>query len=135
MSSDTMLVPPHPGGTRTQEAPIDAIPTCDAEPAAPAPRLDGRTLRDAFGRFATGVAVVGFRGPDGRPTGVTVSAFSSLGPDPPLCLLSLSRPARHRGAGPGLAFLVLERGQEAPARRLATPARDGFERLAVSRAP
>lgn len=46
-----------------------------------------RALRDALGRFATGVAVVTTRGPDG-PVGITANSFASVSLEPPLVLWS-----------------------------------------------
>ncbi|MES0879479.1 flavin reductase family protein [Roseibium sp. SCP14] len=44
-----------------------------------------RLLRDAFGRFATGVTVVTTDSADG-PVGITANSFSSVSLDPPLVL-------------------------------------------------
>ena len=44
-----------------------------------------RLLRDAFGRFATGVTVVTTTSEDG-PVGITANSFSSVSLDPPLVL-------------------------------------------------
>jgi flavin reductase (DIM6/NTAB) family NADH-FMN oxidoreductase RutF len=52
-------------------------------------RFDSRSLRDALGEFATGVAVVTTRDADGRPVGVTINSFASVSLDPPLVLWSL----------------------------------------------
>lgn len=49
-----------------------------------------RPLRDAMGRFATGVTVVTVAGPDG-PMGFAANSFSSVSLDPPLVLWSLAR--------------------------------------------
>lgn len=51
---------------------------------------DPRHLRDAFGRFATGVTVVTIGGPDG-PMGFTANSFTSLSLDPPLVLWAPAR--------------------------------------------
>ncbi len=51
--------------------------------------FDGRDMRDALGRFATGVCVVTTTGEDGLPVGMTVNSFSSVSLDPPLILWSL----------------------------------------------
>ena len=48
-----------------------------------------RTLRSCLGRFATGVVVVTFDGPDG-PRGVTVNSFTSVSMEPPLVLVSVA---------------------------------------------
>ncbi len=44
-------------------------------------------LRHAMGHFATGVTVITSVGADGRPTGTTANAVSSLSLDPPLVLV------------------------------------------------
>ena len=46
-----------------------------------------RALRDALGRFATGVTVVTATGPDG-PVGITANSFASVSLDPALVLWS-----------------------------------------------
>jgi flavin reductase (DIM6/NTAB) family NADH-FMN oxidoreductase RutF len=53
------------------------------------PFLDSRSLRDALGEFATGVAVVTARAADGLPVGVTINSFASVSLEPPLVLWSL----------------------------------------------
>jgi flavin reductase (DIM6/NTAB) family NADH-FMN oxidoreductase RutF len=53
------------------------------------PFPDSRSLRDALGEFATGVAVVTARTADGRPVGVTINSFASVSLEPPLVLWSL----------------------------------------------
>lgn len=45
----------------------------------------GRQLRDALGRFATGVTVITAQGPDG-PVGMTVNSFASVSLEPPLIM-------------------------------------------------
>ena len=44
-------------------------------------------FRRILGHFATGVTVITVRDPDGRPTGLTASAFTSVSLDPPLILV------------------------------------------------
>ncbi|MDR1994084.1 flavin reductase family protein [Azonexus sp.] len=48
-----------------------------------------RPLRNALGRFATGVAIVTALDPDGRPIGLTVNSFSAVSLDPALVLWCL----------------------------------------------
>jgi len=55
-----------------------------------------RELRNALGRFATGVTVVTAPGPEG-PVGITANSFASVSLDPPLVLWS---PARAAGRFP-----------------------------------
>jgi flavin reductase (DIM6/NTAB) family NADH-FMN oxidoreductase RutF len=50
-----------------------------------------RALRDAFGVFPTGVAVVTTCSTTGAAVGVTVNSFASLSLDPPLVVWSLNR--------------------------------------------
>lgn len=52
-----------------------------------------RMLRDALGRFATGVTVVTCTTPEG-PLGITANSFSSLSLDPPLVLWSPGKASR-----------------------------------------
>jgi len=66
------------------------------KPRRPAldPEAAARTgLRSCLGRFATGVAVVTFDGPEGRH-GITVNSFTSVSLDPPLVLVSVGKRAR-----------------------------------------
>lgn len=50
---------------------------------------DTRALRDAFGRFVTGVTVVTTNTEDG-PVGMTANSFSSVSLDPPLVMWALA---------------------------------------------
>jgi flavin reductase (DIM6/NTAB) family NADH-FMN oxidoreductase RutF len=50
--------------------------------------IDGRDLRDALGRFATGVCVITTIDSQ-KPVGMTVNSFASVSLDPPLVLWSL----------------------------------------------
>ncbi len=43
-----------------------------------------RSLRDAFGQFATGVTVITARTQAGEPIGITVNSFASVSLEPPL---------------------------------------------------
>jgi 3-hydroxy-9,10-secoandrosta-1,3,5(10)-triene-9,17-dione monooxygenase reductase component len=49
-----------------------------------------RAFRDSLGMFATGVAVVCTRAPNGEPIGLTVNSFNSVSLDPPLIVWSLA---------------------------------------------
>ena len=55
-----------------------------------------RALRNAFGRFATGVTLVTTTGPAG-PVGFTANSFASVSLDPPLVLWSPARASRRFG--------------------------------------
>ena len=52
-------------------------------------QTDTRPLRNALGRFATGIAVVTAIDPDGHPIGLTVNSFSAVSLDPALVLWCL----------------------------------------------
>lgn len=52
-----------------------------------------RTLRDAFGRFATGVTIVTVNSEDG-PIGITANSFTSLSLTPPLVLWAPDKGSR-----------------------------------------
>ena len=54
-------------------------------------QVDQRALRNAFGRFTTGVTVVTCRTPDGAAHGATVNAFTAVSLDPPLAQVTLIR--------------------------------------------
>lgn len=54
---------------------------------------DPRQLRDAFGRFATGVTVVTAPSPDG-PVGIAANSFSSVSLDPALVLWAPAKTSR-----------------------------------------
>jgi len=57
----------------------------------------GRALRDAFGRFATGVTLVTTMTAEG-PLGFVANSFSSVSLDPPLVLWSPARASRRFAA-------------------------------------
>lgn len=52
---------------------------------------DPRQLRNALGRFPTGVTVITTRTPGGKAEGLTANSFSALSLDPPLVLWSINR--------------------------------------------
>jgi flavin reductase (DIM6/NTAB) family NADH-FMN oxidoreductase RutF len=59
--------------------------------------LDAHEIRDAFGRFTTGVTVVTCAKGDGVPHGATVNAFTAVSLDPPLCQVTLTRQSKACG--------------------------------------
>lgn len=83
---------------------------------------DPREFRDAFGAFATGVAVVTTDGPAG-PVGLTTNAVASVSLEPPIflvCFAATSRTlpvVRARGA---LVVSVLRAEQQGMAERFAS---------------
>jgi len=71
-------------------------------------------LRNALGRFATGVTIVTTAAPDGSPVGLTVNSFASLSLEPPLLLWSLRLASPLLGAfraAPRFAVNVLAESQ------------------------
>ncbi|RYU09520.1 flavin reductase family protein [Nocardioides iriomotensis] len=56
--------------------------------------MDARTLRNAFGQFATGVTVVTCSTDGGEPHGATVNAFTAVSLEPALAQVTLGRSSR-----------------------------------------
>lgn len=109
-----------------------------AGPAAAAAPLDPRELRNALGRFATGVCVVTTGAADGRTAGLTVNSFSSVSLDPPLvawCLVRHSPSLGMFSAAEHFAVHVLAADQQHLARHFARPAEDKFAALAGALQP
>lgn len=103
-------------------------------PAAAAAALgEARELRNALGRFATGVCVVTTADADGRRIGLTVNSFTSVSLDPPLVAWCLRNdaPSRPVFAGSGyFAVHVLGSAQRHIAQHFARPHADKFAALA-----
>lgn len=53
--------------------------------------IDTRSLREAFGNFATGVTIVSYVDTDNQSRGLTVNSFSSVSLNPPMVLWSLQK--------------------------------------------
>lgn len=87
--------------------------------------IDAGRLRQALGRFATGIVVVTARVPGhGELIGMTMNSFNSVSLDPPLILFSIARSARSLDAWRRVshyAVNVLERGQAQLSDRFARP--------------
>lgn len=89
--------------------------------------LDGRSLRDALGCFATGVTVVATLSSDGVPLGMTMNSFSSVSLDPPLILFSLDRGSQYFDefmAAKHFSVNVLSGAQQALSNQFAMRGRD-----------
>lgn len=92
-------------------------------------QFNPRALRDAFGCFPSGITVVTTRDHNGLPTGVTVSSFSSLSLEPPLCVFSLIRTqvsCRWIEARGAFTVNILGAEQTETATQFATPSEDKF---------
>ena len=99
-------------------------------PATPA--IDPRELRNALGRFATGVCVVTTGSAAGLAAGLTVNSFSSVSLEPPLvawCLARKAPSARVFAASDRFCVHVMAQDQRATALHFARPADDKFAPL------
>ncbi|QHE84849.1 flavin reductase family protein [Hydrogenophaga sp. BPS33] len=95
---------------------------------------DTRQIRNALGRFPTGVTVITTQAPDGKREGLTANSFSALSLDPPLILWSISRRSPSLAgflASGHFAINVLSAGQAEMSHRFATPSEDKFAGLKV----
>ncbi|WP_029528054.1 flavin reductase [Polaromonas glacialis] len=112
--------------------------TIEARSSAVTTSFDKRSLRDAFGSFATGVTIVTTAGPTGADIGLTANSFSSVSLDPPMVLWSLARTSANidafRNSG-HFAVHILSADQEALSGRFASKVADRFEGLALDRGP
>jgi 3-hydroxy-9,10-secoandrosta-1,3,5(10)-triene-9,17-dione monooxygenase reductase component len=96
--------------------------------------IDAKQLRQALGRFATGVAIVTARGVEQQYVGLTVNSFSSVSLDPPLVLWSLgnkSSSLTHFKSASHFAVHVLSEEQIDLARRFASNVSERFEGVPV----
>jgi flavin reductase (DIM6/NTAB) family NADH-FMN oxidoreductase RutF len=94
--------------------------------------IDAASFRGVMASFPSGVVVLTAFGDDGRPRGLTVSAFCAVSLDPPLALVCIDKKAntlpavQHTG---GFTANILVAGREQLARRMATKLTDKFEGL------
>lgn len=95
--------------------------------------MEARELRNLFGHFATGVAVV-TAAADSRLAGVTISSFNSISLSPELVMFSLTRtllslPDFETAARYGINFLAAD--QKDVSRRFATRGEDKWAGTAM----
>lgn len=86
-------------------------------------------FRAALSRFASGVTVVTTKDAEGKPHGITVSAFCSLSLDPPLVLICIEKSAGSHNAFTESGFFVvniLSEEQIAHSNQFAAPIPDKF---------
>ena len=91
--------------------------------------VDPRKLRNALGRFATGVTVITTQTPSGKLEGLTANSFSALSLEPPLVLWCIRRSAPSLPgflAASGFAVNVLGSDQRKLAATFANAAVDKF---------
>ena len=84
--------------------------------------FSSRDLRDALGRFTTGVCLVTVTDPAGQAHAVSVNSFASVSLDPPLVLWSIQKDSdvyRLFAEAPLFAIGVLSRAQEGHSTRYA----------------
>jgi flavin reductase (DIM6/NTAB) family NADH-FMN oxidoreductase RutF len=95
-------------------------------------------FRHVCGHFATGVTIITTRESDGRPTGLTASAFTSVSLDPPLVLVCVSHKSQSFPAlrdGGTFAVNILRDSEEAVSRRFATTRLDKFDGVPYTVSP
>jgi flavin reductase (DIM6/NTAB) family NADH-FMN oxidoreductase RutF len=89
-------------------------------------------FRHVLGHFATGVTVVTTTDTDGRPTGLTASAFTSVSLEPPLVLVCVDHKSQtypallERGR---FAVNILTADQQDVSRRFASTRLDKFDTI------
>jgi 3-hydroxy-9,10-secoandrosta-1,3,5(10)-triene-9,17-dione monooxygenase reductase component len=99
-------------------------------PELPAAELGPDELRQALGRFVTGVTIVTCRGAQGERIGLTANSFNALSLDPPLVLWSLRKVSSTTDAfsnASHFAVNVLAADQVEMSRRFARPSSAKFD--------
>lgn len=92
-------------------------------------------FRRVLSHFATGVTILTTVDGDGRPTGLTASAFCSVSLDPPLVLVCVDHKSQSYPAlrdSNRFAVNVLTTEQEAASRRFASTRLDKFDEVAYT---
>ena len=101
-------------------------------PHAAGKLIEPQRFREVMASFPSGVVVLTAFGDDGRPRGLTVSAFCAVSLEPPMALACIDKssntlPAvQHTG---GFTANILAAGRERLARHMATKATDKFDSL------
>lgn len=94
---------------------------------------DTRELRNAFGRFLTGVTVISCKDADGQPRGFTANSFTSVSLDPPLLLVCIDKKSASREAFETSSYFavnILSENQKDVSNIFASRDADKFERVA-----
>jgi flavin reductase ActVB len=84
--------------------------------------IEGDLFREIMSTFPSGVAIVTARGDDGKPRGLTVSAFCPVSLSPPLVLVCIDKASNSLIAiqrSGGFTVNLLAAGREELARRYA----------------
>jgi 4-hydroxyphenylacetate 3-hydroxylase, reductase component len=120
-----------PGRPPLADLPEDPSPLGLEVAAVDAPEpVTSQRLREALGRFATGVTIITCLDEHGERLGLTANSFNALSLDPPLVLWSLRRQSAQLAAFAAAgAFVVnvLARQQLALSRRFASKLDDKFD--------
>lgn len=91
-----------------------------------------RSFRNALGMFATGIAVVTARSPEGEPVGLTINSFNSVSLEPPLIVWSLANQLPSRAVFENCEYYainILAEDQEPLSRLFSRRADDRFAGL------
>jgi len=92
--------------------------------------IDPKALRQALGKFATGVTIITTREPDGTPRGFTANSFTSVSLDPPLILVCIACSAASCDVfanADNFAVNILGDGQKETSNLFASQRPDKFE--------
>jgi flavin reductase (DIM6/NTAB) family NADH-FMN oxidoreductase RutF len=95
--------------------------------------IDAALFRHVLGSFAAGVTVVTTRGVDGKPYGLTATAFTSVSLSPPLALVCVDKQAEtypHFAASAIFAVNFLAADQRELSQRFAVSGGDKFAGVA-----
>src|SRR5512140_286637 len=98
--------------------------------------IDHQEFRRVLGHFAAGVTVITTIGDDGKPYGLTATAFTSVSLEPPLVLVCVDKRAEshvHFHVSKVFTVNFLAAGHEDLSRRFAVSGGDKFSDLAVRR--
>jgi flavin reductase (DIM6/NTAB) family NADH-FMN oxidoreductase RutF len=98
--------------------------------------IDKQEFRRVLSHFAAGVTIVTTAGADGKPYGLTATAFTSVSLEPPMVLVCVDKTAEshpHFHASRVFAVNFLRAGHEHLSRRFAVSGGDKFKDLVVSR--
>ena len=94
--------------------------------------IDPRKLRNAFGKFATGVTIITTVESNGTPRGFTANSFTSVSLDPPLLLVCIDKSAASLPVfleGKGFAVNILVEAQKNAAGLFASHRADKFNNV------
>lgn len=100
--------------------------------------IEPKEFRRLLGQFAAGVTVITTVGSDGKPYGLTATAFSSVSLDPPLVLVCIDKKSEshpHLEASHSYAVNFLTTGQQDLSNRFAKSGGDKFQGVSWTPSP